>query len=372
MEAIATPNLILIVEDNPYNLQVLSAIVVDCGFKPGIAMNAKQAYKFLEKHIPDLILLDVMMPDIDGYEVCRTIKSNDVFKDIPIIFITAKTEKNDIVTGFEAGGVDYIAKPFNSTELKMRICTHMELKQSRDKLVLLNKELQTLNATKDKLFSIIAHDIRSPFNSILGFTDLLSSNLKSYSLDKIAEIVNVLNTSTKKTYNLLDNLLDWAKTQTKQIKFNPELLDISLIIRNIINDLDFFASTKKISFKYNPIENVKVNADQNMLSSIIRNLISNAVKFSNTNGYITITLLQNAEYVEVSVADNGVGMTAETSANLFQQNVNESKYGTANEKGSGLGLAICKDFIERHNGTISVESELDKGSTFKFTLPILM
>jgi len=230
-------------------------------------------------------------------------------------------------------------------------------------------QLRELNAAKDKLFSIIAHDLRSPFNHILGFSELLIENVKNYEVAKSEKYLGIINSSAQNTLVLLDNLLNWAKSQAGQVKFNPEKVVLSSIIQEIFELSNSSAKNKNISLNHIPSEEIVVLADPNMIKTVLRNLISNAIKFTNSNGKINVTALQNDNFIEIAVSDDGVGMKDETLKNLFDISTNITTKGTANEKGSGLGLILCKEFVEKHGGKIWVESEEGKGSIFYFTLP---
>ncbi|NOQ25676.1 MAG: PAS domain S-box protein [Bacteroidales bacterium] len=231
------------------------------------------------------------------------------------------------------------------------------------------KQLIELNATKDKLFSIIAHDLRTPFNSILGFSELLIGNVKDFEIAKSEKYIGLINSSTKDSLILLENLLKWAQSQTGQIKFKQKRIILSSIIREIIELSNSIAIVKDISLVHNYSDEIEVYADENMLKTVLRNLISNAIKFTKTGGNINISLISEQNQVEISISDNGVGINEETLKKLFDNSTNITSRGTANEKGSGLGLVLCKEFVEKHGGKIWVESEVGKGSDFKFTLP---
>ena len=244
----------------------------------------------------------------------------------------------------------------------------------RKKAELLLKEqenqLRELNSTKDKLFSVIAHDLRSPFNAILGLSELLIKNIKIFDVAKSEKYLEIINSSTKNTLILLDNLLTWAKAQTGESIFKPEKTNLSKIIHEIVAASKSIARIKSISLDYIQTDDVEVFADVNMLKTILRNLISNAIKFTYPDGVITITVSQNQSNIEIAVSDNGVGISEDIRNRLFQLDANITTTGTADEKGSGLGLILCKEFVERHGGEIRVNSELGKGSAFIFSLPL--
>jgi signal transduction histidine kinase len=230
------------------------------------------------------------------------------------------------------------------------------------------KELEEAIATKDLMFSIIAHDLKSPFNAILGFTGLLKDKLRKMDFEKSEKLICGMNTQARNTYNLLEDLLTWARDNSNKIGYNPIHCNISSICNEVINQLKDTAQMKGITI--NSFHSTEVYADKNMVEVILRNLITNAIKFTESFGEIDIYSMSIGEFIEVSVSDNGIGIDEKVKANLFKSDFNESKPGTANEKGSGLGLVICKRFIERHQREIWVESNEKKGTTVKFTLPI--
>ncbi|WP_111710018.1 ATP-binding protein [Lutibacter citreus] len=232
-----------------------------------------------------------------------------------------------------------------------------------------NGELKILNRTTNKLFSIIAHDLRSPLSTILGFSDLLKNNGKDLETRKIVKFSDYINSTAVNTLALLDNLLNWAKSQTGQISFNPVKLDLQAIITKTIEDLNPTAKLKNIILKNINIEGIEVYADQYMLKTILLNLITNAIKFTNLKGKITVNAIHKNDLVEIIVSDDGIGMNEESRNKLFTLQTNGTTIGTAKEKGSGLGLVLCKELVEKHGGTIWVTSELNKGATFHFTLP---
>ncbi len=231
-------------------------------------------------------------------------------------------------------------------------------------------KLAELNATKDKLFSIIAHDLRNPFNSILGFSTILQENVKDFDVEKITKFATIIKDSAKDNLSLVENLLEWARAQTGDISYTPEILKVQPIVQEIFSVLKASASIKSITLNSFLSEDIVAYADLNMLKTVLRNLVSNALKFTHTGGTVSISAVTEHDQVIISVSDNGVGMSEETLNKLFKLITTITTTGTANEKGSGLGLMLCKEFVEKNGGKIWVESELGKGSKFMFTLPI--
>ena len=236
-----------------------------------------------------------------------------------------------------------------------------------------NIKLKELNATKDKFFSIIAHDLKSPFNLLLGFSSLLLENYSNFNEEKRKEYIKIINDSSLKTYELLENLLTWAHSQSGRIEFLPEKINIKILINEIVLLLEETAKNKNIKILNNTENDLQIFADKNMIDTVLRNLIANAIKFTPKEGDITIkaqNLLNenNDSFTEITVKDSGVGISPEIQSKLFKITENISTKGTEEEAGTGLGLILCKEFVEKHNGEIWVESEVGKGSEFIFTL----
>lgn len=396
-EQAAKKSHVLIVDDILENIKVLSNILYEKGLSITIARNGIQALKNVSLKKPDLILLDISMPEMDGFEVCEHLKENSETRSIPIIFITARTNTDDIVKGFHLGAVDYVTKPFNPTELVTRVFTQLELKRSRDKMAeyidiinqqnttlsiqnnrlelnnqLLdkqNEELKILNATKDKFFSIIAHDLKNPFNALIGFSEFLTMYYDKMSEEKVKLYHKNIHQSALQGFYLLQNLLEWSRSQTGRLKWNPTELKINDMVEDTFELLSNNASAKNIDLVKDFDKECKVYADDNMLHTVLRNLVANAIKFTPQNGKVTIKAVSKVRTVHISISDTGVGISKEDLQKLFRIDVHHSTKGTSNEAGTGLGLLLCKEFIEKCGGQIWVKSEIDKGSVFNFTLP---
>ncbi|WP_347838478.1 PAS domain-containing sensor histidine kinase [uncultured Draconibacterium sp.] len=247
-------------------------------------------------------------------------------------------------------------------DISERIIAEKDLRKSE-------QNLKDLNATKDKLFSIIAHDLRSPFNSIMGFSEILLDKINDPTFTEAEKYLKYINTAANDTLTLLDNLLSWAKSQTGLLHIRPRTTRLSAHILDEINQKKLVAKAKNIALNNSASEELEVFADENMLRIVLRNLISNAIKFTQKGGEIRVFAGKTADGVEISIADNGIGINDETLQKLFNPTLQASQTGTANEKGSGLGLLLCKELIEKHGGKIAVESTAGKGSTFTFFLP---
>jgi PAS domain S-box-containing protein len=251
-----------------------------------------------------------------------------------------------------------------------------EIQMQSEKLALqtenlqeVNKELEKLNKTKDKFFSIIAHDLKNPFHAIIGFSDMLRKDFNKMDDNQKINLLELINISSASAYSLLENLLQWARTQTDKIKFTPENINISEIVKSTIDLQKISAEKKNIKLKSHISERNIVYADKNMITTVIRNLVSNAIKFSKPQGTIEISSVAGDKYIDVTVSDNGTGISKENLDKLFRIDSYYSTSGTLGETGTGLGLIICKEFVEKNGGIIKVESEEGKGSSFTFSLP---
>jgi len=357
-----TPN-ILIVDDMPANLMLLGAILKGEGYRIRPVPNGILALQAVAKEKPDLILLDIMMPEMDGYEVCRRLKDDQNLSEIPVIFISALNDTKDIVKAFTSGGVDYITKPFQAEEVKARVATHL-------KICWQNQELQRFSAEKDKFFSIIAHDLRSPLGGFMGLTEMMADESEIFTPEERRSLMLDLSHSARNIFNLLENLLEWSQMQRRQIAFKPQTFFLKEVITECIKILTESARNKSIEIRVDMQQEQEVFADTNMLQTVIRNLVSNAMKFTPKGGKIIIYAKDaNEKSVEIAIKDTGIGMNAAIIDKLFRLDMQTNRLGTEGEPSTGLGLILCKEFIEKHGGKIWVESEEGKGSSFYFTIP---
>ena len=244
-----------------------------------------------------------------------------------------------------------------------------ELTTRVENLKRVENELTIANAAKDRFFSIIAHDMRNPFNVIFSYTRLINQNFERFSKEEILKLNSELNKSTDKAYKLLENLLEWSKSQTGGLKFEPTNFKLMDLIDDVVNLLNESTNQKSIKLITNINTDIFVKADKNMIATVLRNLITNAIKFTHENGIIDINAEIQGKMVLIKIRDSGVGMGQEKIDNLFRVDVKTSTQGTNEEKGSGLGLILCKDFVEKNGGYLKVKSEIGKGSTFTFSVP---
>lgn len=367
---------ILAVDDKLENLKVLITYLKEMGFELMVAQSGEEALRNVEQIIPNLILLDVQMPGLDGFETCRLLKENSITKDIPVIFMTAMTETVDKVRGFEVGAVDYLTKPLQHEEVLARINTHLTMreiqKQLEEQNILLQKknvQLIEVNATKDKFLSIIAHDLKNPFNALLTYSSTLAENFEKLDSDNIKKGLFTLNSSANRAYNLLVDLLSWTYSHSGKMEFNKERINIGIIAKENIDLLLNRAKEKGISLSSEITEGLIVSSDKNMIATVIRNLLTNAIKFTSRGGSVKICNVVEEDNLKITVSDTGIGISEKNIKKLFRLDTYFRKTGSDNEKGTGLGLILCKELVEKMNGKIWVESEFGKGSHFIFTIP---
>ncbi|MCK4922493.1 MAG: hybrid sensor histidine kinase/response regulator [Bacteroidales bacterium] len=352
---------ILIVDDIAENIQVLGNILGDQDYEIAMAMNGQEALDSVNEDKPDLILLDINMPVIDGYEVCKRLKKSDSTKEIPVIFLTANTEVEQVVKGFELGAIDFVTKPFQSKVLLQRVKIHLELQKSK-------QALMDSIEVKNKFFKIIAHDMRSPFNALIGFSNILIMN-QNIPQDKKDSFMQIIHETSKKGLGLLENLLIWAESQSNEVKLNPEILNLHRLAENVVQLLSVTALHKDIIIENKISDDINVYADSQSVNTIFRNLISNSIKFTHKGGKIMLQATVESDEVLISVIDNGVGMSKSKMIDIFRNDKKTASMGTEGESGSGLGLFLVKDFTEKNGGKVRIESEEGIGTTFIFTLP---
>ena len=362
---------ILIVDDVMSNVLLLKVLLTNEKFAIATASNGRQALEQVEKENPDLVLLDVMMPDMSGFEVAQHLKSNPNTADIPIIFLTALNSTADIVKGFQVGANDFISKPFNKEELIIRVTHQISLVAAKRLILSKTEELQRTIAGRDKLYTVIAHDLRSPMGSIKMVLNMLILNLPSEKIGaEMYELLTMANQTTEDVFSLLDNLLKWTKSQIGKLNVVYQDVDLVEVTDGVIEIFSMVASLKKIRIHEMKPEKMMVNADIDMLKTVVRNLLSNAIKFSKENSEVLVKMEEVDGMAVVSVQDYGCGISEEGQKKLLHTDTHFSTFGTNNEEGSGLGLLLCKDFVVKNGGKLWFTSKEGEGSIFSFSIPV--
>ena len=362
---------ILIVDDVMSNVLLLKVLLTNEKFQIATASNGRQALDQVTKEKPDLVLLDVMMPDMSGFEVSQQLKANPETAEIPIIFLTALNSTADIVKGFQVGGNDFISKPFNKEELIIRVTHQISLIAAKRIIVAQTEELRKTIIGRDKLYSVIAHDLRSPMGSIKMVLNMLILNLPSDTIGpEMYELLTMANQTTEDVFSLLDNLLKWTKSQIGKLKVVYQDIDMVEVTEGVIEIFSMVAELKKISIRLETPSKLDVHADIDMIKTVIRNLLSNAIKFSNEETEILVTVQEQEGMAVVSVKDSGCGIDEENQKKLLHTDTHFSTFGTNNEEGSGLGLLLCQDFVIKNGVRLWFTSAKGEGSTFSFSIPL--
>jgi signal transduction histidine kinase len=353
---------ILIVDDVYRNIQLAGIILQQDSFRFSFATDGESALRLAQEGGLDLILLDIMMPGMDGYTVCRRLKENPATADIPVIFLTAMNDTDSIVKGFDLGAVDYLTKPFQAAELLARVHTHLKLR-------ITERDLRMANAAKDRFFSIIAHDLRSPFTALLGVSEFLKEGLDELDPETAKDLIGGIHSASRNVFNLLENLLEWARIQTGTASLDPDEVHLAAAVRENLQLFLVKIENKDIQVVNTVSDNMSVYADPNAVNTVIRNLLSNAIKYSPRGGKIELNSGIEGKRVSLAVRDYGMGMSREQQNSLFLIDERSRIRGTEQEEGTGLGLILSREFLDRSGGTISVESSPGEGSVFTITLP---
>ena len=363
---------ILIVDDVKTNVLLLQTMMKRANYGVITASNGEEAITKATEEAPDLILLDVMMPGMSGFEVSGKLKEGAATKEIPIIFVTALSDPKNIVEGFEHGGNDYVSKPFNMAEIMTRIRHQLELVASRRIILRQNDALQRAIHDRDELYSVIAHDLRSPLGSMKMSLDMLVGCLEQ---EQVGEDMYELLVSTDRTadelFTLLDNLLKWTKTNLGRLNVVKQHFDFSEMIAGVVENMMALARMSNIEMTLNNsvAGRAEVYADIDMLKTIVRNLIMNAIKFSYDNGTIAVNVSADEDAVVCEVKDTGMGLSPEK-LEALRNAASFTSEGTRKEQGSGLGLQLCRNFVQMNGGKMWIDSGQGKGLSFYFSIPL--
>ena len=381
---------ILAVDDAPTNLSVLVDNLSTDTCRVLTAESAKSALNRLEYVIPDLILLDVMMPEMDGFTLCRKLKTHPIYKHIPVIFLTAKSDGEDIVEGFLAGGVDYVTKPFRKMELSMRINTHLELKLARQKIQEYahtledrNKRLSEMLDEKNEFIGVATHDLKNPLSVLTLALDLFRIKTKDKPIKEVENVVEQMDKTLKRMTSLVSQLLEINRLDVGRFELHMDRTVIEPICSDMINQNRLNSAHKSIEILYEVLCDAGVTAkvDPTAFSQILDNLISNAVKYSprDTKVNCTLQIVGSGETlpdlilmdrkIRFTVTDEGPGIPKDESHRVFQKFAKTSNQPTAGESSSGLGLSIAKRLAREMKGDLGFVSEEGKGSTFYLELP---
>ncbi len=386
MTAIKSFLKILCLEDAPKDAELLKEMLADAGYEVEMNVAEDEAgfISFLESGTYDIILADYTLPGFNASEALKLAKK--LQPRAPFICISGTIGEDKAVELVKQGATDYVLKDrlgrlvFAVDRALDDVEMHEEWERTQDKLrdkeiiEMQNEELRRLNATKDKFFSIIAHDLRNPFNSILGFSDILIKQVQHLDRDKIEQIARIIHQSSKMAVDLLMNLVEWSLSQSGRLEFNPENVQVSDIMNEVESIIIPAASQKRIDVHHELPSHLTVYADKQLIGTVFRNLMSNAIKFTNPGGKVIVSAVEHNNHLVISIADTGIGIPENKIDKLFRIDESFSTEGTDKEKGTGLGLILCREFVEKHGGRIWVESRSagdskTTGSIFSFSIP---
>ncbi len=374
---------VLIIDDNHNNLIVIENYLKESGFRTIIASSGEKALKRTKFIRPDIILLDVMMPGIDGFETCRRLKSEEATKDIPIIFMTALAETDDKIKAFSAGGVDYITKPAQKEEVLARVNTHLKIKKCQlqlqdqyeqqlraEELRIRNEELSRMDKVKDQFLANTSHELRTPLNGIIGIADSMIDGGTGQLTEEQKYNLSLIGSSGRRLANLVNDVLDFSKLKHHDLQLRLKPLDMRSATDVVLMLSQTFADKKKLQLVNRiPPDVPAVKADENRVQQILHNLVGNAVKFTR-QGTVSVSAWDIDEYLAITVSDTGTGIPEDKLERIFES-FEQADGSIAREYGgTGLGLAITKNLVELHGGQIRAESDVGKGARFTFTLPV--
>jgi signal transduction histidine kinase len=379
--------LILIVDDTPANLDALSTVLSDVGYEIAIATSGEKALQLLQRRSPDLILLDVRMPGIDGFETCDRIKANPKTCDIPIVFMTSLIDINNKIKGFSCGAVDYISKPFQEQEILARVKTHIQLRlltqnleqqvaQQTASLRTANEALANANISKRSFLSTMSKEIRTPIDDILRLIEQLQDkNAGTLNVQQVDDLAKIERNGTH-LLSLINNTLKLANIESGQLKLERDQIDIEDLCRSCLVAIQALADRKNIKLKLDIEPDLpQLLIDERHIRQVILNLLNNAVKFT-TAGSVTLCLTkgiltdsENISCIRIAIADTGIGIAPENIEQLFQPFVQFSNLLGDQPEGNGLGLILAQQIVELHSGQISVYSMENVGSCFTIELP---
>ncbi len=373
--------LVLIIDDDPQNLKLLSYTLSEAGYRVALANSGRVALESLQRRRPDLVLCDVVMPDLDGYEVCRQLKANPQFCDIPLIFLTSRTSTQDLLKGFQAGAVDYVTKPFSQAEVLARVQTHTALKQAQDtiktknaELEQLNQHLTVLNQEKNQFLTLAAHDLKNPLSTLMLRAEIAEESLINFQpaeRDQIQDFLHKVRYDAQCMHAIVSNLLEINRIESGGVKIRPSRFDAVELVQDLAERYQPSALRKQLDLDLTlPETSLDIITDRLLVYQIADNLLSNAVKYSPPGGQIQVSLKQHATTAELIIQDQGPGFSLEDKSRMFQKFTRLSAQPTAGESSTGLGLSIVKQLTKLLKAELRLETEPGQGSRFLVNLPL--
>jgi len=358
---------VLLVDDTPDTLKLLSVMLKSWGYRVRPAASGALALRAAKRVKPDIILLDVQRPNLNGYEVCRRLKADDALKEIPVLFVGTLGETADKLKAFECGGADYITKPFQAEEVQARIKAHVDLYRQKQRLQEKYDKLRELEAYRDSLVHMIVHDMKSPLTAILGILDILNTSPEGRLDESDKALIPTAFTSAWKLSDMVSQLLAVNRLEAGEMPLDKTACDLKAVIERVVQPMAIVSAGCVIEM--NVHAGIQVFCDENIVQRVIGNLIDSALKFAARNCVVTVAKSAAGKEARVSVSDNGCGIPREFHKKIFEKFARLDVRMHKN-LGTGLGLAFCRLAVEAHGGRIGVKSEPGQGSTFWFTLPL--
>lgn len=362
---------ILLVDDIKDNLDLLADMLDNQGYQVKMALDGQEALTYMDDSPPDLVLLDIQMPGMDGYEVCKKIKANPETEKIPVIFLSALNETADIVKGFDAGGVDYVSKPFKFREVMARVESQIKVSRQRKEIEALRErdkhQFEALAQMKNSFLYGTAHDLKNPLTGMLLYTQMLRA-APPESKEEIQSAADGIELTARKMQRLITDILDLAQMQVGD-QMTPIDLPVTPILENVVKNASILAKEKKQTIALAVGIDINYPVEPSYFERMLDNLVSNAVKYTPEGGKITVSLRDCDDTYEISIADSGIGIPEDDIPRLFEAFYRVKSAAHKKEDGTGLGLSMVAAIVEEHHGNIRVESEVNKGSTFIISLP---
>jgi len=364
--------MILLVDDKSENLIALQKTLESRGFTIDTALTGEEALKKVLKNTYELIILDVQMPLMDGFEVAEAISGYSKTADIPIIFLSAVNVSKEFITkGYASGGRDYLVKPFDTDILVLKIRTFIRLNQVQQSLQREIEQRKLAESRKDEFLSIASHELNTPLTSVKGYLQLAEISLKKQQIDQTKMFLERSQKQVNKLNNLVADLLDTTKIESGKLKFNYDHFEVKTFLENAVDNIYLSYPGKKIQVRGDDLTGISIYGDEDRLEQVLLNYLSNAIKYAPQSDEVMVDVhITPEQHLQIRVTDHGIGISSERQEQVFEKfyRVEES---SSRFQGLGMGLFICAEIIKRHKGTYGVESEIGKGSTFYFSIPLI-
>lgn len=361
---------ILLADDSVSNMEKIKSLLAGENFRLVTTLEAEEVFLLAKLRLPDLIIVRLALEEGKGIKVVRQLKESVLTKHIPILYMTMPNRHEDFRKVADYEDVEFVSRPLSKKELVLRINNQLLLLESQRIIACQNEKIQDVVRSKDKLYSVIAHDLRAPIGTLKMILEAIDHQKERIPDSNIKYLIKMLQETTDEAYLLLENLLMWSNSQNGVLEPSLQTFSFSEAAKEVVALQENIAGAKGIKM-HNHLKKVfSVHADLNMMKTVLRNLLSNAIKFSYKGGKITINGEEKDGFLVVSVQDKGQGISKEHQRDLFADGLHFISYGTQKEKGSGLGLQLCKDFVKMNHGKIWFNSEEGKGTTFYFSIPV--